>query len=104
MNIVTSIKAARETKHPKFSGKRTVTGQNSGVVKRGHFFMSPHFKPGKKVKCVPVLRRVFIDNISYSSFKAGQFLIFGNNLTKRTLINKPFPNFFKKNLSGKETE
>jgi len=48
MNIVTSMKAAGETKHPKLLGKMTVTGQNSGVVKRGHFFMSPHFKTGKK--------------------------------------------------------
>ena len=65
MNIITCMKVTGETfsflkkkkrsrrgKIPKvfkLSGKRTVTGQNSGVVKRGHSsFMSLHFMPGKK--------------------------------------------------------
>jgi len=30
--------------------------------------MFPHFMPGKKVKCVPVLQRVLIDKISSLSF------------------------------------
>ena len=45
-------KKSRRGKIPKVSkpsGKRTVTGQNSGVVKRGHSsFMSPRFMTGKK--------------------------------------------------------
>ena len=40
------------------------------------FFCVPVFHVRQKVKCVPVLQRVIIDNISYSSFKAGQSLSF----------------------------
>ena len=51
-------KEARYQKYPNFQVKKTVTGQDSGVVKRGHSsFYFPVFHIREKAKCVPVLQK-----------------------------------------------
>ena len=40
----------------------------------------------------------------YKKAPTGQFLFWGKFLTERTLINESFPDFLRKNLSGKKTE
>ena len=48
----------RYQKYQNFQAKGTVTGQNSGVVKRGHSsFHFPAFHLREKVKCAPVLQK-----------------------------------------------